>query len=136
MKKITTVVLLMVLLGVAGVYARLHFKMPEDPNITRFNATADLLLQGLEQYKQFVGNYPAGRNADVIRALQGKSEKKVMIISTQKATLNEKGEALDPWNTPLMFYFSGNSVLIRSAGPNKAWDDSSAPNSDDLFRSN
>ncbi|HKI70036.1 MAG TPA: hypothetical protein VKA67_10635 [Verrucomicrobiae bacterium] len=136
MKKITTAVLLVVLLGVAGVYARLHFKMPEDPKVMKFQASADTLLQGLEQYKEFVGSYPIGPNAEVIKALQGKSPKKVVIVSTQKSVLNDKGEAIDPWGTPLKFYFSGNSVLIRSAGPNKAWDDSSVPNSDDLYRSN
>ena len=82
------------------------------------------------------GSYPAGNNLDVARALSGQSSSKILIILATKIPRNSKGEFLDPWDTPLQFYFSGNSVLIRSAGPNKVWEDSTVPNSDDLYRSN
>ena len=49
-------------------------------------------------------------------------------------SVNDKGEILDPWGTPIQFYFSHNEVMIRSAGPNKAWEDSSNPTADDLYR--
>jgi hypothetical protein len=49
--------------------------------------------------------------------------------------MNDKGEILDPWGTPLAFYFSHNEVLIRSAGPNKVWEDSAVATADDLYRS-
>jgi len=52
----------------------------------------------------------------------------------RRASINDKGEILDPWGTPLQFYFSHNEVMIRSAGPNKAWEDSSVATADDLYR--
>jgi hypothetical protein len=63
----------------------------------------------------------------------GQSQKKVLILSVRRADMNDKGEMLDPWGSPLQFYFSDNEVLIRSAGPNKAWQDD-ALESDDLYR--
>ena len=59
---------------------------------------------------------------------------KVIILATASADKNDKGEIVDPWGTALQFYFSHNSVLIRSAGPNKVFEDSRTA-SDDLFRS-
>jgi len=52
----------------------------------------------------------------------------------RRSELNDKGEIVDPWGTPLQFYFSHNEVLIRSAGPNKVWEDSATANADDLYR--
>ena len=52
----------------------------------------------------------------------------------RKTEVNNKGEITDPWGTPLQFYFSKNGVLIRSAGPNKVWEDSTVPHPDDLYR--
>ncbi len=106
------------------------------PKVAEFNDETSNLLQGLQKYKEFIGSYPAGNNLDVARALSGQSANKIMIILATKIPRNTKGEFLDPWDTPLQFYFSGNSVLIRSAGPNKVWEDSTVPNGDDLFRSN
>ena len=34
----------------------------------------------------------------------------------------------------IQFYFSHDAVMIRSAGPNKVWEDSRHPGSDDLYR--
>jgi hypothetical protein len=70
----------------------------------------------------------------ITKALLGQSEKKVLILAVRRADLNDKGEMLDPWGTPLQFYFSHNEVMIRSAGPNKAWQDSASPDADDLYR--
>jgi hypothetical protein len=64
----------------------------------------------------------------------GGGEKKVLILAVRRADMNDKGEMLDPWGTPLQFYFSHNEVMIRSAGPNKAWEDSGIATADDLYR--
>jgi hypothetical protein len=136
MKQIITTVALVILVGTAGWAVYKSSQRRFDERIAKFNDDAGNLILGLQQYKEFVGSYPAGNNVDIVRALQGKTEKKVMIISVQKASLSEKGEMLDPWGTPLRFYFSGDAVLIRSAGANKAWDDSTMAAGDDLYRSN
>ena len=58
-----------------------------------------------------------GNNIQITKALLGQTDKKVLILAVRHANINDKGEILDPWRTPLQFYFSANEVLIRSAGP-------------------
>jgi len=105
-----------------------------DEKVAKFNAIADNLILGIQQYKEFVGTYPTGNNISITKALLGQSEKKVMILSVRKSDINDKGEILDPWGTPVQFYFSYNEVMIRSAGPNKVWEDSAVVTADDLYR--
>lgn len=107
-----------------------------DAKVVRFNNNANDLLLGLQQYKEFTGAYPSGSNLDISKALSGQSNAKVFILAAGRSDRNQKGEIVDPWGTPVQFYISGNSVLIRSAGPNQVWEDSSVATSDDLFRSN
>ena len=71
----------------------------------------------------------------ISRALLGQTEKKVLILAVRRSDMNDKGEILDPWGTPVQFYFSHNEVMIRSAGPNKVWEDSAVAMADDLYRS-
>ncbi|HSU53659.1 MAG TPA: hypothetical protein VLT36_06345 [Candidatus Dormibacteraeota bacterium] len=134
MKKILTLVLIMV--GAGGVLWVAKGWTPKhtDPKVAEFNATADNLILGIQQYREFTGSYPTGNNIQIGRALLGQGEKKVLILAVRRAKMSDKGEILDPWGTPLQFYFSYNEVMIRSAGPNKAQEDSAVPGADDLFR--
>jgi len=136
MKKIILVLLAVVLAVCAGWQAMRFSRNQLDAKVVKFNTDAENLILGLQQYKEFVGSYPSGNNVDVARALFGQTDKKVLILAVRKSDLNSKGEIVDPWGTPLQFFFSGNSVLIRSAGPNRVWEDSNVATSDDLFRSN
>lgn len=103
---------------------------------TKFNEDVDNLFVGLQKYKERVGSFPTGGNADVAKALAGENSKNVIILVGRKTELNEKGEYVDPWGTPLKIYFSDASILIRSAGPNRRFDDSSVLEADDYIRSN
>lgn len=94
------------------------------------------LFDALQKYKEHVGAYPTGGNLEVAKALKGQNPKNVIVLIGRKNTTNEKGEFVDPWNTPLRIYFSDNGILIRSAGPNRRFDDSTAQECDDFFRSN
>jgi hypothetical protein len=134
MKKALTIVL--VLVGVAGVLwvAQGWTLRRADEKIAKFNSDCDSLIMGIQQYRQFVGSYPTGDNAGIVKALLGQTEKKVLILAVRQAKMNDKGEILDPWGTPLQFYFSHNEVLIRSAGPNRVWEDAAVATADDLFR--
>lgn len=134
MKKFLTIAL--VLVGVGGVFwvAQGWTLKHADPKMTQFNADCDNLILGLQQYKEFTGGYPMGNNVAVTKAMLGQGDKKILILSVRRARMNDKGEIVDPWGTPLQFYFSNNEVLIRSAGPNKVWEDSASPSSDDMFR--
>ena len=123
-------------LGIAGVLCVAIAWTPHktEAKILKFNLDADNLILGLQQYREFVGTYPTGNNVTIAKALLGRSEKKVMILAVRKSDMNDKGEILDPWGTPLRFYFSDNEVMIRSAGPNKVWEDSNVSTADDLYR--
>ena len=136
MKTIVYSILLVLLLVGAGWQAVRVASNRLDTRIAKFNKDAEDLIQGLQQYKEFVGAYPLGNNKDVVKSLLGQSDKKVLILAVRKSDINSKGEVVDPWGTPMKFYISGDSLLIRSAGPNKAWEDSTVMTSDDLFRSN
>jgi len=138
MKKAFTAVI--ILIGVAGVlwvakgWAAINTKRL-DPKIAKFNTDCDNLILGIQQYREFVGSYPTGNNATITKALLGQAgEKKVLILAVRRASMNDKGEMTDPWGTPLQFYFSQNEVLIRSAGPNRAWQDDASADADDLYR--
>jgi hypothetical protein len=103
---------------------------------SKFNEDVDNLFYALQQYKEKVGSWPTGGNADIAKALLGNNSKNLIILVGRKQDLNSKGEFVDPWGTPLRIYFSGEGVLVRSAGPNKRFDDSTVLNPDDYYRSN
>jgi hypothetical protein len=102
----------------------------------QFNEDVENLFVAVQKYKEQVGAYPMGGNLEVSKALQGKNPKNVIVIVGRKNNVNEKGEFIDPWGTPLRIYFSDNGVLIRSAGPNRRFDDSTVMDADDFIRSN
>lgn len=105
------------------------------PEAAKFHQSADRLIEGLQQYKEFMKSYPSGSHLEIAKALSGRSEKdRVLILATSQNETNAKGEIIDPWGTPIQFYFSDNGVMIRSAGPNQVFEDSNYPGCDDLFR--
>jgi len=128
--------IVLIVLGAAGAFWAAKVWAPKrvDPKIVKFNADADSLILGLQKYREFVGSYPNGNNVYVAKALLGRTEKKVFILAVRMNDMNDKGEILDSWGTPLRFYFSDNEVMIRSAGPNRVWEDSNTPTADDLYR--
>ena len=101
-----------------------------------YNQEVDNLFTALQKYKERVGSYPVGGNLDVAKALNGANSKSIIVLMGTKMHLNDKGEFVDPWGTPLRIYFSDNGVMIRSAGPNRRFDDSTVMDADDYFRSN
>lgn len=102
----------------------------------KLNVDVENLFIGLQQFKEYVGSYPAGNNAEIVKAMMGQNPKNLIILVGRKSDMNSKGEIVDPWGTPLRIYFSPNGILVRSAGPNRRFDDSTAAACDDYFRSN
>ena len=133
MKKALVITLILVAIGVLCV-AKGWTVGRLDPKITKFNEDAENLILGIQQYREFVGTYPEGNNISIAKSLLGQTDKKVLILAVRRSDMNDKGEILDPWGTPLQFYFSHNEVMIRSAGPNKVWEDSAIRTADDLYR--
>jgi hypothetical protein len=108
----------------------------KEKSVRAFNAEVDNLFDAFHQYRTHVGSYPSGNSVDIAKALlEGNNPKKIIILAVKKADVNAKGEIIDPWGTPLKIYFANNEVLIRSAGPNKNFDDSKSGLIDDYYRS-
>jgi hypothetical protein len=110
--------------------------LQRNASTSKFNEDVDNLFYALQQYKEHVGSYPVGSNAEIAKSLMGNNPKSIIILVGRKTEVNSKGEIVDPWGTPLRIYFAGEGVLIRSAGPNKRFDDSTVITSDDYYRSN
>ncbi len=135
MKKAIAPIVVVILLAVGGWFLMPSLMAKTDPKASKFVEDADSLILGLQQYKEFVGSYPTGTLSDISKALTGQTDKKVLILVMRKSELNTKGEIVDPWGTPIQLYFSQNGILIRSAGPNRVFEDSKTTRSDDQFRS-
>ena len=135
MKKFIVPIIAIVVLACAGWTAMPYLTQKTDPKVAKFNEDAESLVMGLQQYKEFVGAYPTGSLSDISKALTGQSDKKVLILVTRKSELNTKGEIVDPWGTPIKIYFNQDTILIRSAGANRVFEDSKNPRTDDLYRS-
>lgn len=135
MKKIILPIVLVAVLACAGWMAKPYLSQKTDSKVAKFNEDAESLIVGLQQYKEFTGSYPAGSPAEISKALTGQSDKKVLILVTRKSELNTKGEIVDPWGAPIKVYFNQDTILIRSAGPNRVFEDSQNPRTDDLYRS-
>jgi hypothetical protein len=136
MKRILAVIGLIAVLVGAGWAFQAWKTIQVNARTEKFNDDVDNLFYALQQYKERVGSYPVGNNAEVAKALMGGNPKSLIILVGRKQNVNTKGEFVDPWGTPLRIYFSGEGVLVRSAGPNKRFDDSTVLNSDDYYRSN
>ena len=130
-------IVVVLLVGIGAVWGwNAANKWTKDRPVRAFNAEVDNLFEAFHQYKTHVGTYPTGNSAEIAKALlEGNNPKKIIILAVKKAELNAKGEIVDPWGTPLKIYFANNEVLIRSAGPNKQFDDSKSGLIDDYYRS-
>jgi hypothetical protein len=136
MKRIILVIGLVTILAGAGWLVRAWTTLRVNARTQQLSDDVTSLFEALQKYKENVGSYPIGSNADVVKALKGKNPKNVIILISHKMQLNEKGELIDPWTTPLRIYFSDSGILVRSAGPNRRFDDSTVLESDDFYRSN
>jgi hypothetical protein len=133
------IVLGMIAMMAGAVWAdRAWNNMRVNARTNAFNADVENLFVAIQKYKEQVGTYPTGGNLEVAKALQGHNQKNVIVIIGSKTSpsVNDRGEFLDPWGTPLRIYFSDTGVLIRSAGPNHRFDDSRTVDSDDYYWSN
>lgn len=135
-KRVVAIIGLITILAGAGYLVKVYSTWRVNARTAKFNADVENLFAGLQQYKENVGQYPVGSNSEIIKALQGANPKKLIILVSRKAELNEKGEILDPWGTALRIYFSDTGVLVRSAGANRRFDDSTVIDYDDFFKAN
>ena len=63
-------------------------------------------------------NPVAGENLEVIAALTGKNEHKIVVFPPDHPDINDSGELLDRWGRPYFFHaLSGTKLDILSHGP-------------------
>ncbi len=124
----------LVIIGAVWIYLAINRWLAAAPERALY-AEVDNLFEAFHRYKEHVGEYPRGSNSELAKALTGNNAKKVIILAVKKTNVNAKGEIVDPWGTPLKIYFADNEVFIRSAGPNRRFEDSKADKGDDYFRS-
>ena len=136
MKKFLLIMGAVAVLVAAGWAVKVFTTVQAKARNSRLSSDVESLFDGLQKYKEYVGSYPVGSNAEIAKALQGQNLKRVTVLVGRKLEMNAKGEYVDPWGTPLRIYFSDTSVLIRSAGPNGRFDESTAMEFDDFIRSN
>ncbi len=66
-------------------------------------------------------NRPLSANEDWADLLRGKNAAHEEFLPAQHVALNDKGQLIDRWQTPLFFHaLGGGRYEIRSAGPDKA----------------
>lgn len=65
-------------------------------------------------------NRPLSANEDWADLLRGKNGAREEFLPAQHVALNDKGQLIDRWTTPLFFHaLGGGRYEIRSAGPDK-----------------
>ena len=66
-------------------------------------------------------NRPLSANEDWADLFRGKNAAQEEFLPAQHVALNDKGQLIDRWQTPLFFHaLGGGRYEIRSAGPDKA----------------
>jgi hypothetical protein len=88
----------------------------------------------LHKYEEAFGKLPTGGSSAVFRALRGDNPQKIVFLQCRTDSVSPDGGMLDPWGTPYKIYFSETEPLVRSAGPNKQFDDSGQKQFDDYIR--
>jgi hypothetical protein len=93
--------------------------------VPRARSDESQLGAGIKEYKSVFGNYPTGKNANVVRALAGNNPKKLLLFYLGVNSTNINGELIDPWKTPykIVFDVTNNCFTIFSAGPNQTFGD-------------
>jgi hypothetical protein len=136
MKKIVYCLGLLMLVGGIIWGARAFTVFQSNARSKEFNKDVNSLFLALQKYKERTGSYPRGSNAAIAKDLNGENDKNLIIMVGRDITKNTKSEFVDPWETPLRIYFSESGVLVRSAGPNRSFDDTTVVEFDDILRAN
>ena len=91
------------------------------------------LLEAFAAYHEAFGAYPAGDAAAIIRELRGENEKGQVFFECPPASLNDKGELLDPWGFPYRITYDSatGEPLVHSAGKNRLFESDGAKHADD-----
>ena len=79
MKKFLLIVGVVGLVIAAGWGVKAFTTVQAKARNARLSSDVESLFDGLQKYKEFVGAYPKGGNAEIAKALTGQNEKKVTV---------------------------------------------------------
>lgn len=128
--------ILLIVVGTLGALIFATYDSKTICTISRIDADMSALKIALMAYNMEYNSLPLGDNKQICAALAGDNPKKIRFIELSKPQIAPNGEFLDPWGTPYKFYISKGELLIRSAGKNKVFEDSSyKTTSDDYYKS-
>jgi len=72
----------------------------------------------LRDFRTLFGENPVGTNAEIMKNVMGGNAKGANLGPPPGMRVNENGELLDQWGTPVFFHaLSRTQMEIRSAGP-------------------
>lgn len=79
------------------------------------------IRHAITQFGAMFGGNPIGTNPEITSQLNGNNPKQINFIKPEAGMrVNEDGELVDSWGTPLFFHqLSGMDTEVRSAGPDK-----------------
>jgi hypothetical protein len=96
---------------------------PHEPGILKTSVTRSALKTACKSFLVEYKMFPSGDNATITAALRGANPRRVIFIELNSRDVNSVGEVVDPWGTPYRFTMeNGQPPLIRSAGPDRAFD--------------
>ena len=135
MKRLLALLFVLLFLGLLALTLSSMFARRTDNRTEAFFVEANHLIEALQTYRKSIGHFPTGDPAQMLNALTGGGEtgERILVMTKVQGRQDSRGQLLDPWGTPVQIFFAGNTVLIRSAGPNRSFEDSTAPVGDDLF---
>ncbi len=104
------------LLGVTILRGYADPNLPPENDLTLMARLMDNSLLLLKS----AANRPLSANEDWADLLRGKNGAREEFLPPQHVALNDKGQLIDRWTTPLFFHaLGGGRSEIRSAGPDK-----------------
>jgi hypothetical protein len=93
-----------------------NIERPRSPTAGDFS----MLKAVVKDFYKYLGVFPEGDNAAVIKALRGDNAKKMIFLSVTKGQLNLAGEMIDTHGTPYQINVtSEGKISLRSAGADR-----------------
>lgn len=101
-------------------FARPALDKSPDPDLEIARNDAENIGLMLRDFRTVQGENPTGSNAEIMKAVMGGNKKGAQLGPPTGMALNQDGELVDRWGTPVFFHqLSGNEMEIRSAGPDR-----------------
>ena len=93
-----------------------------EPKVSMVYSEMTCFLLAMQSYQSLYGHYPTTNESNILQPLLGDNPRGTPLLSLRAHSTNSIGQFIDPWGTP--YYIKiGTNVVIRSAGPNRAFGD-------------